>query len=112
VDMPYIYVLFFSSYPPDFSREPVVTSHDDGNRVFTRGVSHFDRYWFRESGMSYRIMPQGVFVFPGNQMCRGRRRIEFSIPNGSAAYNVFVNECVGRQFRSSVQANGDNFIPS
>jgi hypothetical protein len=91
MEMPYIYVLFFDRYPPDvFQREPLEYVHDEPGSSLYAGVVHFDRYRFGNPQWGYRMMPQGVFVFPGNQEVSGTPAASIRYPDGSAAYNVFV----------------------
>jgi hypothetical protein len=84
-------VLFFDHYPPDvFQHEPVdYVQNEPGSSLYAR-VAHFNRYWFGDPQWSYRIMPQGVFVFPGNQNASGTPAASIHYPDGSTAYNVFV----------------------
>ena len=64
--MPYIYVLFFDRYPPEvFQHEQVEYVQGEPGSSLYAGVAHFDRYWFGNPKWKYRVMPQGVFVFPG-----------------------------------------------
>ena len=54
------------------------------------GVAHFDRYWFKDPQWSYRMMPQGVFVFPGEQKVAGTPAVSIRYPDGRMAYKVMV----------------------
>ncbi|HVN63913.1 MAG TPA: glycosyltransferase family 39 protein, partial [Candidatus Binataceae bacterium] len=59
-NQPYIYVLFFNSYPPrDFFSKQVV-----GKERLFGSVLAFDRYRFGDPYRAYRSLPHGVFVFP------------------------------------------------
>jgi hypothetical protein len=91
MEMPYIYVLFFDRYPPDvFQRDQVDYGPDEPGSSLYAGVAHFGRYRFGNPQWSYRMMPQGVFVFPGNQNESGTPAASIKYPDGSTAYNVFV----------------------
>lgn len=91
MEMPYIYVLFFDRYPPDvFQHEPVdYVAGENGSSLYA-GVAHFDRYWFKDPQWSYRMMPDGVFVFPGDQNVAGTPAASIRYPDGRTAYKVMV----------------------
>jgi hypothetical protein len=91
MEMPYIYVLFFDRYPPDvFQHEPVDYVPGEPGSSLYAGVAHFDRYWFKDPQWSYRVMPQGVFVFPGEQEVAGTSAASIRYPDGRMAYKVMV----------------------
>ena len=54
------------------------------------GVAHFDHYWFGNPKWKYRMMPQGVFVFPGEQEVAGTIAASIRYPDGRMAYQVMV----------------------
>ena len=91
MEMPYIYVLFFDRYPPQlFQREPVDYVPGDRGSTLYAGVAHFDRYRFGSPDWAHRMMPTGVFVFPGDQQPTGTPAAEVRYPDGRTAYKVFV----------------------
>ncbi len=53
-------------------------------------MSHFDRYWFGNPLFRYRVMPNGVFVFPGDQDVAGTPAASIRYPDGRVAYKVMV----------------------
>jgi 4-amino-4-deoxy-L-arabinose transferase-like glycosyltransferase len=91
MEMPYIYVLFFDRYPPDvFQHEPVDYVPGEPGSSLYAGVSHFDRYWFGNPQWRYRVLPNGVFVFPRDQDVSGTPAASISYPDGRVAYKVMV----------------------
>jgi hypothetical protein len=91
MEMPYIYVLFFERYPPEvFQREPVEYVNGERGSSLYAGVAQFDRYRFGSPEWAYRMMPNGVFVFPGEQEEAGTPAAEVRYPDGKVAYKIFV----------------------
>jgi len=91
MEMPYIYVLFFDSYPPDlFQRGPVTYIPGPAGSSLYDGVAHFDNYWFGDARIGYARFPRGVFVIPGDQMLPGPPVASIPYPDGTTAYNIVV----------------------
>ncbi|HEV2171322.1 MAG TPA: hypothetical protein VGR40_10260 [Candidatus Binatus sp.] len=91
MEMPYIYVLFFGPYPPEvFQREPVEYVQGERGSTLYAGVAHFDGYWFGDPMWAYRRLPQGMFVFSGEQDAPGEPVAEVKYPDGKVAYRVMV----------------------
>ena len=85
-NQPYIYVLFYTSYPPRrFQNEPVIESKD----LFAP-VLGFDRYLFADPELAYRTMAHGVFVFTGWESAPADPVFTIRSPNGQLAYQVVV----------------------
>jgi 4-amino-4-deoxy-L-arabinose transferase-like glycosyltransferase len=85
-NQPYIYVLFFTGYPPQrFQNEPVVQA-----KGLFAPVLRFDRYSFEDPGWAYRTMTHGVFVFTGWQTAPAAPVFGTRSPNGQWAYLVVV----------------------
>ena len=77
MEMPYIYALFFDRYPLElFQRGPVDYVPGEPGSSLYAGVAHFDRDWFKDPQWSYRMMPRGVFVFPGDQESGDSGRVD------------------------------------
>ena len=85
-NQPYIYVLFFTRYPPArFQHEPVVQS-----RWLFAPVSSFDRYRFEDPQLAWLKMPHGVFVFAGWEPAPRTPLYTVRSPTGRAAFQVVV----------------------
>ncbi len=86
-NQPYIYVLFFTKYPPvRFQHEPVIQS-----KGLFGNVQQFDRYRFENPQAAYLTLPHGVFLFTGWEPVRPPPRFSRSThSNGQLAYQVVV----------------------
>jgi hypothetical protein len=85
-NQPYIYVLFFTRYPPErFQNEPVV----QGKGLFVT-VRSFDRYLFEDPQIAYRSLPHGVFVLTGWEVAPAPPVFTIRSPAGPVAYQVLV----------------------
>lgn len=63
INQPYIYVLFFTDYPPARFQHQ---AHDQAPDLFAP-VRHFDRYYFVDPAPAYASLPRGAFLFTGYQ---------------------------------------------
>jgi hypothetical protein len=91
MEMPYIYVLFFESYPPDlFQRGPVTYVPGVPGSSLYAGVVHFGDFWFGDARVGYASLPRGVFVLPGDEMLPGPPVASIRYPDGRTAYNIVV----------------------
>jgi hypothetical protein len=91
MEMPYIYVLFFESYPPElFQRGPVTYLPGAPGSSLYAGVAHFDDFWFVDPQVAFMRMAQAVFVFPGNQFSPAPPVASIRYPDGRTAYNIVV----------------------
>ncbi len=85
-NQPYIYVLFFTGYPPErFQNEPVIQSQG----LFAT-VWQFDRYRFTDPALAYQVLPHGVFVFTGWESPPADPVFTIRAPGGRLAYQVVV----------------------
>jgi 4-amino-4-deoxy-L-arabinose transferase-like glycosyltransferase len=85
-NQPYIYVLFFTKYPPErFQKEPVVQAPGLFGPVF-----RFDRYRFGDAQMAYQNMADGIFVFSGYESAPRPPVYSIRSPNGHVAFDVVV----------------------
>jgi len=85
-NQPYIYVLFFTNYPPKrFQNEPVIQS----SGLFGN-VQQFDRYRFENPQAAYQTLPHGVFLFAGWELSPAPPVFTIHSPNGQLAYQVVV----------------------
>ena len=86
VNQPYIYVLFFTHYPPGrFQREPVVRMNG-----IMAPVLRFDRYIFASPESGYQRLEHGIFVFPGRDSPPAAPVLTVRYPDGKTAYSVVV----------------------
>jgi 4-amino-4-deoxy-L-arabinose transferase-like glycosyltransferase len=85
-NQPYIYVLFFTRYPPERFQHDAV---DQFSGLFAK-VRHFDRYWFEDPAAAYTTLPHGVFLFTGWERVPADPAFTIRAPNGSLAYQVLV----------------------
>ena len=91
MEMPYIYVLFFENYPPArFQSEPVRYAPGPPGSSLYASVIHFDNFWFANAQLAYARVPQGIFVFPGNEPPLAPPSASIPYPDGTTAYNVLV----------------------
>ena len=85
-NQPYIYVLFFTKYPPRrFQNEPVVQS-----KGLFAPVRQFDRYFFEVPELAYQRLAHGVFVFSGWEFPPGDPVFTMRSPGGRVAYQIVV----------------------
>jgi Dolichyl-phosphate-mannose-protein mannosyltransferase len=85
-NQPYIYVLFFTRYPPGrFQKEPVVQAPGLFGPVFS-----FDRYRFGDAQAAYLELPKGTFVFSGYESAPRPPVYSVRSPDGHVAFNVVV----------------------
>jgi hypothetical protein len=85
-NQPYIYVLFFTRYPPRrFQSEPVKRF----NGLFAP-VLGFDRYLFFDPQYAYMKLPHGTFVFTGWEPTPRAPLWTVGSPNGRTAYQIVV----------------------
>jgi hypothetical protein len=85
-NQPYIYVLFFTRYPPQrFQKDTVWQS----KRLFAP-VLAFDRYRFEDPQLAYLKMPHGVFVFTGWEPAPRRPVYSVRSPAGMVVFQVVV----------------------
>ncbi len=85
-NQPYIYVLFFTKYPPArFQNEPVVQS-----KWLFAPVSSFDRYRFEDPQFAYLKMAHGIFVLTGWEPAPAAPVFTVRSPQGTVAYQVVV----------------------
>ena len=86
INQPYIYVLFFTKYPPRrFQTGPVIQS--DG--LFAQ-VWHFDRYFFEDPELAYQRLAHGAFVFTAWEPPPAAPAFTIHAPSGQIAYRVVV----------------------
>jgi 4-amino-4-deoxy-L-arabinose transferase-like glycosyltransferase len=79
LNQPYIYVLFFSQYPPErFQHDHVIQ-----DRGLFGPVYHFDRYYFVNPYRAWALLPHGLFLFRGFEPLRAKPA--FSVPALSGA---------------------------
>ena len=83
-NQPYIYVLFFTKYPPGALPERT------GEAITTaiRPVQSFDRYRFEDPQAAYLKLLHGVFVFTGWEPAPAKPVYTIRSPNGPVAYQV------------------------
>ncbi len=85
-NQPYIYVLFFTKYPPArFQKEPVLRL-----KGLFAPVLGFDRYHFLDPQYAYYKMPHGTFVFTGWEPVPRDPIWAIRSPNGQIAYRIVV----------------------
>jgi hypothetical protein len=85
-NQPYIYVLFFTKYPPArFQNEPVA----ELNGLFAP-VLGFDRYHFLDPQYAWYRMPHGTFVFTGWEPTPRDPAWTIRSLNGQIAYQIVV----------------------
>jgi hypothetical protein len=85
-NQPYIYVLFFTRYPPErFQKDQVVQAPG-----LFGPVSSFDRYRFEDAELAYRKLPAGVFVLSGYEAVPRPPVFSIRAPNGHVAFRVVV----------------------
>jgi len=85
-NQPYIYVLFFTKYPPArFQNEEVLQL-----KGLFAPVLGFDRYRFVNPQMAYLRMAHGIFVLTGWELAPTRPVYAIRAPNGSIAYQIVV----------------------
>ncbi len=86
INQPYIYVLFFTHYPPDrFQRGPVARM----NKMMAP-VLRFDRYFFASPELGYEQLDHGIFIFPGWDSPPAEPALTVRYPDGKTAYNVVL----------------------
>jgi len=82
----YIYVLFFTRYPPErFQREPKMQP-----RGLFAPVLRFDRYYFADPQLGYLNLPHGAFVFTGWEATPVKPVYTIPSPTGKVAFQVVV----------------------
>jgi hypothetical protein len=82
----YIYVLFFTRYPPErFQQEPKMQP-----RGLFAPVLRFDRYYFADPQLGYLDLPHGSFVFAGWEATPVKPIYTIRSPTGKVAYQVVV----------------------
>jgi Dolichyl-phosphate-mannose-protein mannosyltransferase len=85
-NQPYIYVLFFTKYPPSrFQNQPV-----DQSKWLFAPVMSFDRYRFEDPQLAYLKLEHGVFVFTGWEPAPAKPVYIVHSPQGRVAYQVVV----------------------
>jgi hypothetical protein len=85
-NQPYIYLLFFTKYPPArFQHEPVTQS-----KGLFAPVVRFDRYYFADPQLGYQKLEHGVFVFTGWESTPAKPVYTIRSPSGQVAYQVVV----------------------
>jgi len=85
-NQPYIYVLFFTRYPPQrFQRERVLQP-----RGLFAPVLAFDRYRFEDPQLAYLRLKHGVFVFTGWEYAPARPVYSVRSAQGKLAYQIVV----------------------
>ena len=85
-NQPYIYVLFFTKYPPArFQNEPVEQA-----RWLFAPVQSFDRYRFEDPQFAYFKLAHGIFVFTGWESAPAKPIYTVRSPLGRVAYQVVV----------------------
>jgi hypothetical protein len=85
-NQPYIYVLFFTKYPPErFQQEPVLQS-----KGLFAPVLRFDRYHFLDPQYAWYKLPHGIFVFTGWEPAPRDPAWTLRSPNGQIAYQIVV----------------------
>ncbi|HKD67136.1 MAG TPA: glycosyltransferase family 39 protein [Candidatus Binataceae bacterium] len=86
INQPYIYVLFFTKYPPQrFQHERVVQ-----DRGLFAPVLGFDRYRFADPQMAYFKLDHGIFVFTGWEPAPRDPVYLIRFPLGHVAFQVVV----------------------
>jgi hypothetical protein len=85
-NQPYIYVLFFTKYPPArFQNEPLVQQ-----KWLFAPVRSFDRYRFEDPLSAYVKLAHGVFVLTGWEPTPAKPIYTVRSPQGRVAYQVVV----------------------
>jgi hypothetical protein len=86
INQPYIYVLFFTHYPPDrFQRDPVVRMNG-----LMGPVLRFDRYLFGSPESGYEQLEHGIFIFADADSLPAGPALTVRYPDGKTAYNVVL----------------------
>jgi len=86
INQPYIYVLFYESYPPAlFQQGPVVQMQGLWGPVL-----QFDRYLFVSPQRAYPQLAKGIFVFAGDESTPVPPALSVHYPDGTIAYNIVV----------------------
>jgi hypothetical protein len=85
-NQPYIYVLFYTGYPPErFQQDRVEQAPGLFGPVFS-----FDRYRFEDAELAYRKLPPGVFVLSEYEPPPKPPVFTVRAPNGHIAFQIVV----------------------
>ena len=85
-NQPYIYVLFFTKYPPErFQHGDLMQAP-----ILFAPVAQFDRYRFEDPALAYLTLRHGVFVFAGWEFTPANPLFTIREPDGTPAWQIVI----------------------